>query len=209
MRDFNYFNKKFVKRSELQQYQSYLVDKLREVFLIDEVCEEWPSMGDEHNLSIYSPRIDVAVGPFATQERLGNIYDNMVIRSETFLRRLIKYNKINLEIYDGFVNASNYEEIRYLNHNARCFMAIEIENAVSRKHLMGGAINASALGRFGIVIPWSNEKLRAFVKLVRYLHYLRNAEKNTFDTTNLLIITREQMDNAIEETIVEQNLQVN
>ncbi|WP_339218583.1 hypothetical protein [Paenibacillus sp. FSL W7-1332] len=44
-------------------------------------------------------------------------------------------------------------------------MAIEIEHLVSRKHLMGGAINASALGRFGVVIPWSEEKLRAFIKI--------------------------------------------
>ncbi len=70
---------------------------------------------------------------------------------------------------------------------------------------MGGAINASALGRFGIVIPWSAEKLRAFIKLVRYLHYLRRAEKNTFDTSNLLIVTKEQMDTAIQK-ILEQRI---
>ena len=29
-----------------------------------------------------------------------------------------------------------------------------IENRVSRKHLMDGAINASALGRIGVVLPW-------------------------------------------------------
>lgn len=62
---------------------------------------------------------------------------------------------------------------------------------------MGGAINASALGRIGVVIPWSDEKLRAFVKLIRYLHYLRNAQKNTFDTSNLLIVTKDQMLHAI------------
>lgn len=49
-----------------------------------------------------------------------------------------------------------------MNHNARCFMAIEIENN---------------------------------------LHYLRYAEKNTFDTSNLLIITREQIDRAIDESV--------
>lgn len=161
-------------------------------------------MRDEYNLSIYSPRLDVAVGPFATHERLGHIYDDMLLNPEIegFLRRLVEYNHINLERYgDGFVLPSQYEDILYMNHNARCFLAVEIEHLVSRKHLMGGAINASALGRFGIVIPWSDEKLRAFVKLVRYLQYLRYAEKNTFNTSNLLIVTKEQMDTALLEVI--------
>ncbi|MCR8843431.1 hypothetical protein NQ117_07025 [Paenibacillus sp. SC116] len=211
MRDFNQFNRKYVKRSIIQQYQLNLVGKLSKIFLTNDVCDEWPSMGNEYNLSIYSPRIDVAVGPFATHERLGNCYDQMIHypRSELFFRKLVDYNRINLEMYDGFVEGSSFEEIRYLNHNARCLMAIEIENHVSRKHLMGGAINASALGRFGVVLPWTNEKLRAIVKLVRYLRYLRYAEKNTFDTTNLLIITKEQMDRAIEEALFQENLQAN
>jgi len=39
---------------------------------------------------------------------------------------------------------------------------------------MGGAIDASALGRIGIVIPWSQEKLRAFVKYAekKYVKYI-------------------------------------
>ncbi|WP_040952042.1 hypothetical protein [Gorillibacterium massiliense] len=207
MRDFNQFNGKYIKRSVIQEYQIELVWKLSQVFLTNDVIDEWPSMGDEYNLAVYSPRIDVAVGPFATHERLGNLYDQMIEqpRSELFLRKLVDYNRINLEMYDGFVEGSSFEDIRYLNHNARCLMAIEIENFVSRKHLMGGAINASALGRLGVVVPWTPEKLRAFVKLVRYLRYLRYAEKNTFDTTNLLIITKEQMDTAIEDTLNHEN----
>ncbi|MBT2289152.1 hypothetical protein J7E73_08400 [Paenibacillus albidus] len=80
-------------------------------------------------------------------------------------------------------------------------MAIEIENFVSHKHIMGGAINASALGRIGVVMPWSQEKLRLFVRFVRYLHYLRYARKNTFDTSNLLIVTKDQMETAIQNRI--------
>jgi hypothetical protein len=195
----------------LHLYQLQLKDNLKQVFNIDAIQEEWSSMRDEYDLSIYSPRLDVTVGPFATHERLGYVYDEMLRtpKVEEFVRKLVEYNRIDLERYgDGFVVPGQYEDIMYMNHNARCFMAIEIEHLVSRKHLMGGAINASALGRFGIVIPWSDEKLRAFVKLVRYLHYLRYAEKNTFDTSNLLIVTKEQMDIALLEVIGDRELNV-
>lgn len=187
----------------LKEFQEQLKNLLQELFQIDDVEEEWASMRDEYGLSIYSPRIDVAVGPFATHERLGHIYDEMINDQypSMLIKKLVEFNRMNLEAYDGFVQPVSYDEIKYLNHNARCFLAIEIENLVSRKHLMGGAINASALGRIGIVIPWSQEKLRAFVKLVRYLQYLKYAEKNTFNTSNLLIVTKEQMVTAIYETL--------
>lgn len=189
--------------SQLKEFQLQLKNSLQELFQINDVEEEWASMRDEYGLSIYSPRIDVAVGPFATNERLGHIYDDMINYHypSIFVQKLVEYNRMNLEAYDGFVQPISFDEIKYLNHNARCFLAIEIENLVSRKHLMGGAINASALGRIGIVIPWSQEKLRAFVKLVRYLQYLKYAEKNTFNTSNLLIVTKEQMVAAIDETL--------
>ncbi|AHM67198.1 hypothetical protein PPSQR21_035600 [Paenibacillus polymyxa SQR-21] len=148
--------------------------------------KEWAAMRDEYGLSIYSPRLDIAVGPFATHEQLGNTYDDMLRNPviESFLRKLVECNKVNLERYeDGFVRPSEYEGILFTNHNARCFLSIEIEHMVSRKHLIGGAVKASALGRFGIIIPWPDEKLKAFVKLVRYFRYLRYAEKNTFDTS--------------------------
>ncbi len=194
---------RFIRPTVVSQYQADLQDRLERIFDREQIKVEWSSMQEENELTLYSPRIDLAVGPFATQQRYGHIYDEMLQRYKIndFIRRLIEFNHLNLAEYGDFVRPFEYDEIVIMNHNARCFMAIEIENNVSRKHLMGGAINASALGRFGVVIPWSSEKLRAFVKLVRYLHYLRYAEKNTFDTSNLLIITREQIDRAIDESV--------
>lgn len=122
-----------------------------------------------------------------------------------FIEKLIEYNQINLGMHDGFVMPATFNTIRNLNHNSRCLIAIEIENKVSRKHLIGGVVNASALGRIGVVIPWSDEKLRAFVKLVGYLQYLKNVDKNTFNTTNLLIVTKEQIQTAIEYVLPEVN----
>lgn len=181
-------------------YQEYLVERLSGRFGRNEVISEWSSMVDENDLRIYSPRLDLAVGPFATHRKCGFEYDDLLDQPEVkrFIKRLIEHSNHNLELFDDhFLKLRNLEDIKYKNYNARCFLAIEIENMVSRKHLMGGAINASALGRIGIVIPWSEEKLRAFIKLVRYLQYLGNAGKNTFHTDNLLIVTIEQLEEAM------------
>lgn len=85
----------------------------------------------------------------------------------------------------------------FRNRNARCFLAIEIENKVSRKHLMGGAINAAAPGRAGLAVGWSDQMVRAFVKLRAYLLYLARVGKNTFDPFNLLIVNRIQLAAAV------------
>lgn len=189
-----------IEEMTLKQYQNYIKDRLQYIFPNTEVKSEWNAMADERNLNLYSPRIDVAVGPFATHESLEQAYDNIAREtiSMSFIGKLIEFSHINLIQYGDFVEPPNFEQVIYQNRNARCFMSVEIENMVSRKHLMGGAINASALGRVGIVIPWSDEKLRAFVRLFRYLQYLKLADKNTFNTTNLLIITKEQFVQSME-----------
>lgn len=193
---------RFIRNSAVENYQEELLYRLN-MLLELEIKKEWASMQEERALQIYSPRIDVAVGPFATEESLELTYNEILERwpVQQFIRVLVEFNRQNLHQYGDFVVPREYDQISHLNFNARCLLAIEIENKVSRKHLMGGAINASALGRLGIVIPWSEDKLHAFIKLVRYLHYLRNAQKNTFDTSNLLIVTRNQMDTAINETL--------
>ena len=83
------------------------------------------------------------------------------------------------------------------NSNARCLMAIEIENEVSRKHLVGSLINAADLGRIGIIVARTPEKLRAFFNLSKYLLFLRSAEKPTFDTNNFLILNKEQFQTCL------------
>lgn len=50
-------------------------------------------------------------------------------------------------INDDFVHIPRFEDMIYMNHNARCFMAIEIENFVSHKHIMGGAIKCISTGQ--------------------------------------------------------------
>lgn len=156
-----------------------------------EVKTEWATMVGE--LRMYSPRLDIAVGPFATIRRYIQEYDDLMERNRTFIEALIETHNSNLREFGLPTRFPDFEEIKHKNQNARCFLAIEIENRVSRKHLMGGAINAAALGRIGIVVAWTPDKLKAFLQLRRYLEFLDSVGKNTFDTTNLLIMDKDQL----------------
>jgi hypothetical protein len=90
--------------------------------------------------------------------------------------------------------------VAFHNWNARCFIAIDIENQSSRKHLMGSAINAGALGRIGVAVGWDQQKVNQFVRMRRYLRLLSSLGKNSFSTANLLVLHREQLVEAVART---------
>lgn len=81
---------RFVRRTELQEYQDELKLKLNQVFSREIAQTEWASMINERDLFVYSPRIDVAVGPFATEDTYANEYDEFLVNAhiQDFLREL-------------------------------------------------------------------------------------------------------------------------
>lgn len=174
----------------VKSVQALAVRKLSQRFG-DACVEEWPAFTGAGRP--YSPRLDIAVGPFAVEElKFGSKYDRLQIHHRAFLKTLWRYHEQNLVKYNGGM-AVPFDHAIGANHNARCFLAIEIENAVSRKHLMGGAVNATALGRLGIIVGWTDEKVKALVQLWRYLNYLGTHEKPTFPLANLFILSRGQL----------------
>ncbi|TKC04346.1 hypothetical protein [Pedobacter frigoris] len=185
-------------------YQAILKNSLEDRLGFQTIVEWRSQMGN----GLYAPRVDVAIGPFAIEDGIhmtaehNDVFNNQI----QFFRMLCKIHLENLglinEATDGnqiiaLIN-QKVEVLYYTNYNARCFMAIEVENNVSRKHLMGGAINASVLGRIGIAVGYNDEKHRAFLNLYRYFEFLRNVDKPTFNTSNLLIISKDQLLNTIE-----------
>jgi hypothetical protein len=143
---------------------------------------------------VYSPCLDVGVGPFAVGvERYGDVYDEMVMRHRDWLNELYLISKQNFSEFGETDGDVSFDRTFSFNHNARCFLAIEVENKTSRKHLMGGAINASALGRVGIAVGWTNKQVGRFVRMRRYLRFLASVGKNTFNTTNLLVLSADQL----------------
>jgi len=160
---------------------------------------------------IYSPRLDLAVGPFAIEDnvRLNDIYLEMMAQTYLFLNRLVLQHLLNIEVVTAeFSNADINEAIENKMHelyesniNGRCFISIEIENESSRKHLMGGAVNASALGKIGIAVGHKPEMHNAFLNLYRYFSFLRNVDKPTFNLNNLLIVSSNQLLEITKEVL--------
>lgn len=185
--------------SPLQTYQDDMIRNLQQLYHAPiPVLKEWRAITNISGL--YCPRIDIAVGPFSVR-RGGNCiseYDQLMNNTRGFIDQLLIHHQDNITRFHGNVNVSSFTTLRDHNRNARCLLAIEIENKVSRKHLLGGAVNAAALGRIGIAIGWNTEEVKAFVKLREYWDFLASVGKNTFNTANLLILTPEQFRTAIE-----------
>lgn len=65
---------------------------------------------------------------------------------------------------------------------------------------MGSIVNAASLGRIGIGIAYNDSVLRTFIRILAYLSLLKRVGKNTYDTTNFLIVTKEQFLTILEAT---------
>ena len=192
-----YTNRNRFTISPVKEYQYNLCEQLRRIYPSVEIVPEWISLSSE--IGSYSPRIDVAIGPFAIERTFVDEYDLLMKRSQSFIEKLIEYHRNNIRDWNGENYPLTFDELKLKNQNARCLFAIEIENLISRKHLIGGAVNASALGRIGVIVAWTPQMLKAAVKLRRYLQFLSDVGKNSFNTTNLLILSREQMLEAVNQ----------
>jgi len=164
--------------------------------------DEWVAFRGYKNH--YSPRVDIAVGPFSTEPEQNQTekYNYLVQQDNIryFLRRLYDFHVENIgEEKHNEIYIPDFDILLNKNQNARCLLAIEIENKNSKKHIMGSLINAASLGRIGIGIAYSDITFKTFIRILNYLGFLKRVEKNTYDTTNFLIITKEQMTTLLNE----------
>lgn len=131
----------------------------------DEVEVEWPisrgatdSLG--HDPKKYSPRIDVAIGPFSKE--LGNkreeIEELFEIKTPPRLKQYLK------------------SRIRFKNFNPRCMLAIEVVFSGSSKHILGDITNASIMGLYGLVIA-NGKSFKKVKRIHKYLYAVRKLEK--------------------------------
>ena len=190
--------------TSLKSFQTGMTNLLSRVFEGVPIEKEWTAIRNVPGL--YSPRIDIAVGPFSTERGRNKIaeYNEMFNAYDTLIDGLIQYHMITFRNYQddrlqdtirhSFPTATS---LCRFNQNARCFIAVEIENQVTRKHLLGGTVNASVLSRIGILVPWAIEKARAMIRLMQYWDFLRYVEKNTFNAENVLVIMPTQLEEAL------------
>lgn len=183
--------------SETKQYEEKVRDSLRKYFenLGEkvEVENQWvPFRGEA--VSKYSPRVDVAVGPFAyrTKQYIQR-YNKLTKVSREFLNNLLRSFKANSTDFSFETEIPvDCESLNDVNPNARCFMAIEIEKSGTRKHRLGDIVNACSLGRVGVIIAWDLPALNSFLKITEYLSFLKGKLKPTYETKNLIVLSREQ-----------------
>lgn len=174
-----------------REYQDSIKARLDRVY--GEVIVQWhPFLG--HGRQIYAPVVDVAVGPFAIETRHGPRYTELLEETRPFIELLIE--KHNSNIKDAGLHTS-FQSIQYFNENARCLLCIEIEDSGSEKHCLGDLVNASALGRVGVLVARSGRTFNAFLRQRVYLDYLASVGKNTFRTNNALVLTTEQFDECL------------
>lgn len=183
-------------RQTTTPYQQTIFTLLRNNFPHAEVTNEWASF--KRGMNHYSPRVDIAVGPFSVEPGRNKIYEYNMLTEETrmhaFLRHLYDRHAQNVRAnLAGEINIRPFDDVILKNLNARCFMAIEIENRNSKKHIMGSVVNAAALGRIGVGVAYTEKTFKTFIRILSYLHFLKRVEKNTYDTTNFFVITKEQM----------------
>ncbi len=150
----------------------------------------------------YSPCVDIAFGPFNNglidNQKL--VYNDLVERSDvnTFLKGIYKYHKQNVSELNNEIIVSEFDRLIFKNLNSRCLLAIEIENTNSKKHMMGSIVNASSLGRVGIGIAFNKSALKTFLRNVNYLQFLTRVNKNSYDTTNFLVVSLEQINSLFD-----------
>jgi len=181
--------------------QSILRDYLNGRQIFEDVERSWYPFKGQH-ASFYSPITDIAVGPFATEKRLIFDYDRLEERIPELIVTIGSHFRKNYTRYGGhFPGIPTYPFTSYTgNENARCFIAIEVESRrTSRKHKMGSTINASALGRIGLVIGMDEYTVKVMIKILGYLKFLASVEKPTFRADNIFIVTKDQILRILKE----------
>ena len=181
-------------KRETEKYQDKITKLLSKIFGEISVAKEWDvakNSQDEFTRSLYCPRIDIAVGPFnKTRDVENNIegINNAHRQFHSFIRDLKQISGIRLEAY---------------NENPRCLIAIEIEKRGTRKHMLGDIINASSIGKIGIIIPWDDKAFNAFERIKRYLDFIKTVKKTSYGPKNLLMIPKTRLKNFLENFITE------
>jgi len=175
---------------ETERYQKATTNLLKIIFGEPEVEDEWnvaKNSQDDFTRRLYCPRIDIAVGPF-----------NITRDVENGTNRINETHQMFHEFVEGLRRISETYLEEY-NENPRCFLAIEIEKKGSRKHMIGDIINASSLGKIGIIIPWDDKSLKAFIRIKQYLDFIKTVKKTSHAPKNLLIIKKDDFKQFLED----------
>lgn len=183
-----------------KDYLTGLLAHIQESFLHLEIKNEWAAFTGM--LNQYSPRVDIAIGPFNINPgpNLTEKYNQLVnsLSINEFLNKAYTFHTQNCDpLHYHEIILPDFDIMININQNARCLIAIEIENTNSKKHMMGSIVNAASLGRVGIGIAYCPSALRTFLRILNYLSFLKRVGKNYYDTSNFLVLSVDQFNQLI------------
>jgi len=148
----------------------------------------------------YSPTLDIGVGPYAfLPGSLNQVYLNILRKNKIkeFIRNISRKGFYFLKTgHNRFIDNS---EFIYQNNNARCFLAIEIENKTTRKHFIGSSLNASMMGKIGIVIC-EGEFAEHIERLFGYIKEMIHRAKSPPIMQNVIWIKKEDFDEILNSS---------
>ena len=181
--------------SKVGAYQESACKSLSRIFGEDNVRKEWDvakNSQDDFTRELYCPRLDIAVGPFNIDGNVNwNIeeMERVVHIRRSFIKRLLNHSETpHIEIEEFLSNK---------NQNPRCFLAIEIENSGSSKHMLGDVANVSILGSIGIIVPFNDKKLSLCKRIKQYVGFATEVGKTNVVFKNVLILNKANFWKAI------------
>jgi len=174
----------------VNKYQELASDSLSKIFGGSNVIKEWNVAKESKNAftrELYSPRLDIAIGPFNIDENIEYNQNNIkstIFSKRSFIETMLQNSEppTNTFTLDRFLNN--------INQNPRCFLAIEIENSGSSKHMLGNIVNVSILASIGVVIPFSDKKLSLCKRITKYVTFATEVRKLKGVFKNVLIINK-------------------
>jgi hypothetical protein len=142
---------------------------------------------------LYSPRCDIAVGPFAFDCQYGEVYKKLLGNKgiKIFLRELLSScRKPRVDLQD-FVRHCTEQ-----NKNPRAFIVVEVEGSSCRngKHILGSMVNATTMGQIGIIVPYRDKTAK---RVYAYIDEMAGRRKTPKIFGNLIIIDKRALDERI------------
>lgn len=140
-------------------------------------AEDWLKFG-----GIYAPRPDITIGPFNIVEGR-----NTADIEAVFTQNSTFFNRLDLP------NSST-------NKNPRCLIAIEIENSGSSKHMIGNIINASLLGKVGIIVTLRDKFYGEAERIYKYLEGAFERKKIELNPSNVVIKKYDELRRVLSQS---------
>jgi hypothetical protein len=167
--------------------------------------------GHINGQSIYSPRVDLAIVPTIKYDQRIQPIGNYLLYNGRHIFELLEQlpfvQLLNRQLKERCIANYNSMGLHYENveHNYRplCLFALEIENQINKKHLMGDFINSLLLARFPVVLV-PEDRLGDCLQLVKLSKIISNIKQvNIYDLLRrVMILSIPQFRSSIDQLLI-------